>query len=156
MYTADEIELKKRQLAAALLRTPNDPNGAVASVEPRRDFQLYMLNTWLNDDDVKRYMHEIYMSAGATSHVPSKEEFAAELYREARDCKSKDLKLDYMKLLADVMGYIEKKPANVINNNNLVDNRSVMVVPPLPEDEKSIEHWESSAMEQQARLANGS
>lgn len=150
MYGPDEIEKVKRAFAAALLKTPMDPVRAAASVEPRSAYVNFILANWQFDPDVQEYMRQLREDKGAEAAIPSKEEFAAQLYKDANECRDKSTKLDYMKLFAEVMGFKVKPAETIINNNNTVDNRRVVMMPPPP----SIDDWEAAAIESQAKLVN--
>jgi len=154
MYTSDEIQDKKRAFALAFMRYPTDPARAAREVETRSAYISFILNNWQFDDEVQAYMLEIReqsRNTGTAPELPSKEQFAATLWKEAQECRTKDTKLDYLKLMASVMGYIEK-PSNVTNINNTMDNRKVIV---LPAKATSLDDWAANAKQQQARLTSG-
>lgn len=150
MYAPDEMTEMKRRFAAALLLTPTEPDRAVASIEPRTAYANYILEHWQLDAEVQEFMRVAIVDQGsAGAHIPSKEEFAAQLFADARECKTKDLKLDYLKLFASVMGYVVKPAETAITNNVVVDNRKVIMIPEPPTD---IDAWEASVMADQAKL----
>lgn len=149
MYEPEEIESRKRAFAAALLQTPLDPVAAAQAVEPRSHFQQFIIAHWQYDADVQNYMRELRDSLGTEARIPSKDEFAAALWSEAQQIRANDLKLDYYKLLAKVLGYEEKPSSGPVIQNNF-DNRRVILVPaPTP-----IDDWEKAATLQQEKLIN--
>ena len=153
MYAAEEIETKKREFAAAYLRNPLRPDIAAREVDSRSSFVTYILTNWQLDPEVQNYMNEVRQEAGPKATVPTKEQFAAEIYRQAGEISNYDLKRDYFELFAKVMGYIER-PAAVVNNNNLnVDQRSVIM---LPARNPNVEDWTSRAQENHKQIVNAS
>lgn len=129
-YSDEALEPKKREFAAALMRSPLDPVKAAYAVESRVTHINHILNNWQYDPLVNEYMAEIRDRDGLAATIPTKEEFAATLYHEGQSARSPDTKLDFYKLFADVMGYIEKGKGTVINNNNSVfQQRNVLVMP---------------------------
>lgn len=149
-YTSEEIIAKKREFAAAFLQFPNDPSRAASMIEARVAHKSYIVLYWPHDAEVQVFMNEIMKSKGAVASVPEdKYQFARQIYLDALECKDKDTKLDYFKLFADVMGYIEKNKGTTINNNNnMIDNRSIMLMP----DDMPLDEWEEMAMKQQQKM----
>jgi len=149
-YTPDEAKEKKREFAAALMRFNTDPVKAAREVESRVMHFNYILQNWQYDNEVNNYMKEIRDAGGLASTIPTKEEFAATIYREGSDIRAADIKLDYFKLFAQVMGFIEKGGVNVNTTNNVITQRNVVVLPQqIPAKE-----LEAELMEQQRNLIN--
>jgi len=150
-YTADEATTKKKEFAAALMRDPLHPEKAALSIESRATHVSYILNNWQYDREVNGYMAEIREEKGAAATIPTKEEFAATLFSEGNAARTSDVKLDYFKLFAEVMGYIDKGKGTVVNNNNnLIQQRNVIVLPA----KRPAKEIEGELMEQQRQLIN--
>lgn len=149
-YTPEETQVKKREFAAALMRYNTDPMKAAREVESRISHINFILSNWQYDNEVNNYMKEIRDEAGLTSTIPTKEEFAAALMRESLDIRQADIKLDFLKLFAQVMGYIEKGGVSVNTNNNIITQQNVVVLP----QQVAAKDLEAELMEQQRKLIN--
>lgn len=149
-YTAEEEKAKKEAFARALMRNPMFPDKAAREVESRVTHISYILTHWQYDAEVNRLMAEVLETEGVRAKVPTKDEFAASLITEANECRDKETKLDYYKLFASVMGYVEKPSATTINNtvNNVKSN--VLVLP----ERKSPKEIEARVIEQQRQLTS--
>lgn len=138
----------KRAFALRMLECRGDALAAAQRVSPHDiPMRLTLLNDGPGDPDVIAEMDRIVAERGHASFLPDKNALAAAIFEAAGKCKADDDKLKAYKLYADVMGYIEK-PGTVVNNNNLVDNRSVVVV----KDFGSDDDWERKLQAQQRRL----
>lgn len=150
-HTPEEIETKKREFAAALMRNPLSPDKAVREVESRLPHISHILQNWQYDADVNQYMRELRDIEGVSASIPTKEQFAAKLYMEANECRTKDMALDYYKLFAEVMGFVDKGRGTTINNNSVLNQRNVLVMPQM----RQANEIEGELVEQQKQLING-
>lgn len=147
--TDEELQAKKREFAAALVRDPWHRDAAARFVEQRDTHIAFILNNWQFDSDVNRYMREIHDEQKTEALVPTKDEFAAQVWRDALQCPHKDMKLDYYKLFASVMGFVEKPGGNAGPVTNIA-NQNVLVLPPT----QSADNIEARLIEQQRNLIN--
>jgi hypothetical protein len=150
-YTDDEAKAKKEAFAKALMINPHHPDRAAMSIESRASHVSYILTHWQYDPEVYAHMEALLKVEGQKAKIPTKEEFAASLISEANECRDKETKLDYFKLFANVMGYVEK-PGAVTNINNTVNNvkSNVLVLP----ERKPAAEIEGRVMEQQRLLTS--
>lgn len=149
-YTPDEAKAKKQAFAMALLRDPFHPEIAVLEVERRAPHISYILTHWQYDSEVNALMEAALADRGAAAKIPSKDEFAASLITEANTCRDKETKLDFLKLFASVMGYVEKPAAVKVETNNTINNvKNNVILLPAPQDGQSLE---AELMEYQRQL----
>lgn len=135
-YTTQELPDIKRELAAAFMRYPQDPMKAIAEIEPRTTHHAALANLQY-DAEVNELMRQFRRGdAGVTSLMPSKEEFAAIVYREGMNARHPDTKLDYFKLFAQVMEYTGKKDDGKGATNIAQQN---VIVLPAKQDNKDFE-----------------
>lgn len=149
--TETELQAKKREYAAALIRDPWHRDKAARFVEPRETHISYIVNNWQFDNDVNRYMRELQEEKKTDAIIPTKEDFAASVFRDALTCRDADTKLNYYKLFASVMGFIEK-PSTVVNNNNNTQKITNVLVMPAMAKAETIEH---ELVEYQHKLISG-
>lgn len=136
-YSPDELATIKRELASALMRYPMDPAKAVMEVEPRVTHHSVLFRMQY-DPEVNAYMSELRRSdLGVKSLLPTKEEFAATIYREGMSARTADVKLDYFKLLAQVMGFVETGKGS--GNGNVAIAQQNVIVLPAKQDGKDFE-----------------
>lgn len=145
----EETDELKRQFAVALLDNPRDPYSAAATFESDPGRAQYIAMNWPNDALVIATMREAFEEGIGGEALPTKEEFALTLWDQARETKSATTKLDYLKLFASVMGYVEK-PTEKASVNVAVVNKVMAVPVAAPEDVRSI------IRAQQAKLVNAS
>lgn len=119
----------KRAFAEVLLRMPDDPYGAARLVEPHMGKAQFISAYWLHDPLVVAHMETTYAVKGAAAVIPTKDEFAASVLKLAHEYKTADSKLDFLKLFASVVGYIEK-PSGMGGGNTTINNtvNKVMIV----------------------------
>lgn len=112
-------------------------------------FALTVASDWPDDPIVIAELDRL--ASEDEQDLPNKAKLARDIYNLADDgSKSVDDRLKAYKLYAEVRGFIEK-PAPIGNvNNNYVDNRKVMLIPPSP----PIDEWEQGAVNQQAKLVS--
>jgi len=139
---------KKREFALRLLEARGDAHAAALRCEPFDvPSRLWLLNEGPGDPVVLAEYDRIVAERGHASFLPDKHALAAAIFDAGQKARDTDDKIKAFKLYADVMGYIEK-PGTVVNNNNLVDNRSVVVVRDFGTDDD----WERKLKSQQAKL----
>jgi hypothetical protein len=148
-YTDDERAEKKIAFARALLLSPMDPAKAARSIEPRSSHIAFILAHWQYDAEVNKIMENMVLKDGAKAKLPSKDEFAASLISEAADCRDKETKLDYLKLFASVMGYVEKSGVAVTTNNTINNVKNNVILLPTPIKGETLE---MELMEHQRKL----
>jgi hypothetical protein len=154
MYDAETATRLKLVFAAALLRHPHNPYEAAREVEPVETGRAnWIVNNWLNDPEVIKAMGERVADVGsAIAGLPTKEELALAIYREAGEVKDKSTKLAYFRAVGDIMGYIPRgggPTVNVNNNNNIMNQPKIQRVPVFATDED----WERKAKMVEERLA---
>jgi hypothetical protein len=144
-----ELQAKKREYAAALVRDPWHRDIAARFVEQRETHISFILTNWQFDNDVNRYMREIHDAQKTEALIPTKEDFAASIWRDALMCNQRDMKLDYYKLFASVMGYVEKPGGNAAPTTNIAQ-QNVLIMPPSRDAESIV----AALVEQQRKLIN--
>lgn len=92
---------------------------------------------WPTDPGVMEIMTKIIDERGAFGGLPSKEEFALKLWGEADSARSATTKLDFYKLFATVMGYVEKPAEKATTNVNVAIVNKVMQVRRSGNDEEA-------------------
>ena len=150
-YSPDELLAKKREFAAVLMKQPvYDITGAVRMGESRLTHQNYIARSnWHFDAQVNEFMKELRTDIGLAAIIPTKEEFAAKLYSDISGLRDAEVKLDYYKLFASIMGYIEK-PNNPTGNTSVLVQQNVLVMPALQDDE----NYQAKIIEHQRSLVN--
>lgn len=117
IYPAETEKLLKKLFAAEWARQHDNPFEAARQVEDQIGKAHFIATNWINDADVLAEVARLRAELGPMSHVPTKEQFAAEVYKSSKDCKTAGDKLSYLKFFAQVMGYVEKEGGVTINNN---------------------------------------
>jgi hypothetical protein len=144
----DDTDALKRAFAVALCRNPNEPYQAARQIEPNAGRASYIAAYWPGDPLVMSHMEKVSVDQGAAAFLPTKEEFAKRVLDASQEITRHDVKLDYMKLFAAVMGYVEK-PSDRPNVNVAIVNK-VMAVPRYPNKEDA----RHAIAAQQAKLIN--
>ena len=137
-FASEFLRLNKDQYKAGAAIWPSDPNKGVAL-----GMELAA------DPKTKQIIADLLNTKGPRAFLPTKEEAAAEIWAFATDkAVHRDAKdrLSAFRLFCDVMGFIEKAPANNINLG--VVNNKVMVVQSYGSDDE----WEQAALAQQRQL----
>lgn len=147
--TEEELQAKKREYAAALVRDPWHRDIAARFVEQRETHVSFILTNWQFDNDVNRYMRELHDAQKTEALIPTKEDFAASIYRDALLLRDAETKLDYYKLFASIMGYVEKPGGNAVQTTNIAQ-QNVLIMPPSV----NAESIEDRLIEQQRKLIN--
>jgi len=147
---ADAPKLKTA-FAEALLRNPDNAFQAGTQVfGAETNKALFAATQWVNDDFVLHEKARLLKTSGARAFLPSKEDYAREVWKTATDpkCPIED-KRGLLSLYGDVMGYKEAaaKPTGGIT----VNNNRVMIV----KDHGTDSDWERRAMQQQHALTRG-
>lgn len=140
----DELKLK---FAKAYARNRDDAYAAARTIEADYGRAQHMAMNWISDPIVLEYLAET--EDDDAEALPTKDEFAAELLRQARETKSSAVKLDYMKLFATVMGFVEKPRDNSPQVNVAIVNK-VMRMPRSSTDDEARQRIAAN----QARLIN--
>lgn len=146
MYTDEETQRLKSQFALALLKTPNDAYAAARTVEAHPGKASWIANNWQYDAEVLEVQSSAQLTLGPAAVLPSQDEFAVILLKDAQAITDAETRLKYYKLFADVRGYITKEGSNVTNNNLTVNK--VMAYPMVG----TVDAWEATAMRQQEQL----
>lgn len=129
----------KRLFAAAWMHDPNNVFDAARTIESDEHIAYQVAMSWPNDYHVILFKRELQAARGPLASVPSKEEFAAQVYREITNMKDRKDKLAFMHFFAKLMGYTEETKGIAIN---LGGGPRVMPVPVAASDEQ----WEAAAM----------
>jgi len=148
LYEEPHATALKKLFAAALLRNPDNAWNAAREVEEHPGRANFIATRWIDDETVLAEKGRLLSVMGPIAKVPTKEEFAAELYRSAGECKSASDKLSYLKFFSDVMGFVERGTGNGVTVN-LLNQQKTMIVPVAASDEE----WEIAAVAHQKRLA---
>lgn len=147
--STDETE-QKQAYALALLKCPDDPyKAALTVVGGDLARALVMSRDWPQDPEVTEHQAVVLADKGEDAFLPSKAEVVRAIWKKAEGCRDPDTAFKGYKLVADIMGYVEK-PGTTVNNNTLVDNRKVMIV----KDHGTDEEWEAKLLAQQAALTH--
>lgn len=141
---------EKQLFAVAMLKPGADPYAVALEVFggdiPKA---LIASRQWPSDPEVLEYREIALEDNGAEAYLPSKAEVVTEIWTKAKATLNADTAFKGFKLVADIMGYVDK-PGTTVNNNTLVDNRKVMVV----KDHGTDDEWEAKLQQQQADLVN--
>lgn len=144
----NETELKQ-QFARELLKTPTEPFKVAARIfgdDTGRALQVS--HRWPHDPEVLGYMAAAVDEMGDLHFLPTKAEAARAAWELSQDQKlDTDNRLKALRLYADIRGYIERQGGITVNQNNITQNK-VMVV----KDHGSNSEWENAAAAQQAKL----
>lgn len=146
-----ETDALKRRFAEAFARNPQDAFAAARTIEPNVIRAQYIASYWVNDPVVSDHIDALSAKHGPAALLPTKDEFALKIMGLADEIPNKDLKLDYLKLAAELMGFLPKNGGTTINNNVAVVNK-VMKVPAFANREDA----KRTIAAQQARLINAS
>ena len=142
-----ETDKLKKAFAAAFLRNPMDAYAAARTVETHIGKASWIAANWIMDAEVLAFMTEMQSTAGVTSMLPTKEEFALQVLTASHDVADKADKLKYLDLFAKVMGFVEK-PGNGGVHVGTMNVNKVMTRIAF----ESPEAFERAAMARQARL----
>lgn len=146
MYDDATSPLLKKLFAAAWLRQPDNPFAAAREVEEHSGKAIWMAQNWIEDDIVLAEKTRLKAALGPIATVPTKEQFAAEIY--ARKCKDDATQLRYFEFFAKLMGYTDDKEGGV--NVNILNQQKVLAVPMTSNEDE----WQTIAQAHQRELAS--
>ena len=115
---------------------------------------MQIVNNWSHDPEVVQFKRELVEEHGEEHFLPSKFQLVRDIIDRARTNPFADFEKSY-KLVADMMGWIEK-PGITINNSTT--NNKVMVVPVgRLNDNGTVDEnvWEKNAISQQQLTIEG-
>ncbi len=144
-----EATLETKQAYALALLDKDDTYQAALVVTGGDISKALIMSRELAEDPEVQALKFQAQEADDAYGIPSKHDVVREVWARAQKCAVAEDAFKGFKLVADLMGYIEKKDTT-INNNTLVDNRKVMVVT----DHGSDNQWETKLLAQQAALTN--
>lgn len=107
VYPAETATLLKKLFAAAWIRVPDNPFAAAREIEQHPGKAMWIASHWVNDEDVLQERTRLIAVLGPIAKVPTKEEFAAEIYQRACKLKEGSDQLKYFETFAKVMSYID-------------------------------------------------
>lgn len=148
----DDTNLKKL-FAAELLKNPENPFAAALQLFGTDTQSAFVAaSRWLTDPVVIEEKERL-TTEGFDEFLPTKADLALAAWNLTKDplVRAED-KIKAMRLYGEIRGFIEK-PQTTINNNNLTDNRRVMVV---HEKHSNLEDWEQIAITQQRAISHAS
>jgi hypothetical protein len=145
LYVEPTATLLKKLFAAEWLRTPDNPFEAARKVEQHPGKAIWIGQNWTTDEAVLAEKARLMAALGPIAKVPDKNTFAAEIYENARECKTAGDKLAFFKFFAQVMGYTADAPGV---NVNVLQGAKIMAVPVAASDDD----WEASARKHQELL----
>ena len=129
-FFADEERLKK-EFAASLLKTPNEPFKAALAVFGSDSMAaMHAANYWVHDATVKAEQDRLIEELGEAAFLPSKAQIARELYelsQKERLSQTDKLRIDALNSYAKLMGWITDS-AKINNNVKAEKGASVQVV----------------------------
>lgn len=148
LYSEPTATLLKKLFAAEWLRNEDNPFAAAREVESDTGKAIYIAQRWVDDPLVLEEKARLVGAMGKLARVPTKEDFAAELYKTAGECKTPTDKLNYFKFFAELMGYVEKGNGSGVNVNIMNQQKTMLVPVASSEDE-----WERLAQAHSRTLA---
>jgi hypothetical protein len=104
---------------------------------------LRICNEWQRDEYVLSEVANL-LDAGHVADIPSKESFALFVFNAAKSIKSADDKIKFLRLFAEVSGYITKGETKV----DLTINNKVMTI----SDKGTDADWSAKLIESQRKL----
>lgn len=146
MDDLSRYEHKKRDFAYSWLMYGQDAQVAARDVAGS-DINAFLkiAAKWPTDPEVQRHRKELLALHGEEHFLPSKAEIAKKLLDDLETIRDPELRLKFIKLYAELLGYLQKDTINI--NNNITQNK-VMLVPASQSDEE----WQNRLVQQQERL----
>jgi len=147
---ADDVPALKTKYAEALLREPDNAFKAGCDVFGSDTGRaLYIASKWINDEFVLREKARLIQGKGARAFLPTKEDYARELWKLATNERTpiEDRK-GLFALFGDAMGYREAPSKNT--GGITINNNKVLLVRDFGDDAA----WEAKAAAQQHQLTN--
>lgn len=148
LYAEPHATALKKQFAAAWVRQPDNAFAAAREVEQHVGMAAYIAQQWIEDEQVLAFRADIIAERGPIAKVPTKEEFAVELYTVAREAKAVGDKLRAYEFFAKVMGYVDTGRSEGGVNVNIMNAPKIMAVPLAASDEE----WQVAALNHQKVL----
>lgn len=149
LYSEPTATQLKKQFAAALLRHPNNHFAAAREVEEYAGKAAWIAQHWPEDPIVIEERARIVAERGPIAKVPTKEEFAAEVYASANDAKNVTDKLRVYEFFAKLMGYVDTGKGDGVNVN-ILNAPKIMNVPVVENDDV----WQRIALNHQKELSS--
>lgn len=151
---AKELDAKRRYADALIRHT--DPATAAAWAFPEEPAIMALaLTQWQNDPEVQGIINKHFEGLAPSARSPGRDAIANEVLVLARKASSTDDKLKCYRLWAELTGLITKGGPVINNNDNrLLQNNTLFVVPTQPvtiEDEAA---FERRAIAAQRKLTN--
>ncbi len=147
LYAEPTATQLKKQFAAAWLRMPDNPFAAAREVESHASKAAWIAQHWIEDETVLAEKARIVGALGPISKVPTKEEFAAEVYASANEAKNVTDKLKVYEFFAKLMGYVDNGKGDGVNVN-ILNAPKIMNVPIVENDDV----WQRVAINHQQTL----
>lgn len=137
---------KKRKFAERLLQERNPYQAALGLFPDTGDAMKYAIE-WAESEEIKKICQEIIQRKGDDAVMPTKETIVREVHALGRIADAEiRARLAAYRLIAEVLGYIEK-PQPQVN----VSNSNVYRVMAMPEQQSEAE-WEQQSIAQQRKL----
>lgn len=146
MYDEATAPLLKKLFAAAWLRQPDNPFAAAREIEEHSGKAIWIAQNWLEDETVLAEKTRLKAMLGPIVTVPSKEQFAADIY--SKKCKDDATQLRYYEFFAKLMGYIDADTKGGVNVN-ILNQQKVLAVPMATSEDD----WQRIAQDHQKTLA---
>lgn len=146
----DDVPALKTKYAEALLREPDNAFKAACTVFGSDTGRaLYAASKWLNDEFVLHEKSRLLQGKGARSFLPTKEDYARELWTLATNERTPiEDRTRLFSLFGDAMGYREAPSKNT--GGITINNNKVLLVRDFGNDAA----WEAKAAAQQHQLTN--
>ncbi len=144
----DEQKLKQ-QFARELLKTPTEAFKVASRLfGDDTGRALTISHRWPHDPEVLGFMQAAIEDMGDMHFLPTKAEAARAAWEMSQDPRlPADERLKAMRLYSDIRGYIERQGGITVNQNNITQNKVMLV-----RDHGSNADWEIAATAQQTRL----
>ena len=140
---------RKTLFAELLLKTPDNPFKAAMGVCREAGEALLISQNWPDDEFVISEQKRLLVEFGDDHFLPTKEELARTVFEAAKEARFEENKVKFLKLYADIRGFIAKPETNVTVQNT---NNRVMIV----KENGSDDDWANKLLKQQRSLINGS
>ena len=149
-------QLIKKAFAYEWLKDPKNAYKAALSVTQNDTFSaMQMVTKWSHDPEVIQFKKDLMLEYGEEHFMPSRYELVHDVLENARRDPFADVPKSY-KLIADMLGYIEK-PGITINNTSTTNNK-VMVIPATQLNDNgttNLDAWQQNAISQQDEIVQG-
>lgn len=139
----------KRAFALAF-RSLGSAVEAAKSIEPNWQHSYWIVENWTQDAEVLELMRDKARDIVLNETLPTKEELALEIIKEARDARAtRSDRLSYYTLAAKMLSYIDK-PAEPSSNTTTISTKVFV----LPARAANIDDFELRSGAHQAKLIN--